>query len=264
MVATMKLWSLLGNSQKLDGGAMFGNAPRAVWEKWSPPDVQNRIALACRALLASPLNGRTVLFETGIGAFFAPELRERYGVVEPNHVLLESLRGSLLRITNQSKRSATLACRDQRLELGPGASAFVTDVNYADVTIELDGDGVRLNQPFGGVVSWDLIPKSALASITLMQGGSKLMNWCVGNAKTELRGNALLITKQNAGSVKIDPLMALFNANALMGKNPVAAGSSVYNDDEDESSIQEERKLTDDERYERGRQNYAREFLETD
>ena len=103
-----------------------------------------------------------------------------------------------------------------------------------------------------------------LASITLMQGGSKLMNWCVGNAKTELRGNALLITKQNAGSVKIDPLMALFNANALMGKNPVAAGSSVYNDDEDESSIQEERKLTDDERYERGRQNYAREFLETD
>ena len=51
----MKLWSILGNSQKLDGGAMYGNAPRAVWERWSPPDDANRIALACRGLLASPL-----------------------------------------------------------------------------------------------------------------------------------------------------------------------------------------------------------------
>ena len=85
----MKLWSILGNSQKLDGGAMFGNAPRALWERWMAVDGQNRIDLACRALLASPLNGKTVLFETGIGAFFAPALRERYGVVEDRHMLLE-------------------------------------------------------------------------------------------------------------------------------------------------------------------------------
>lgn len=88
----MKLWSILGNSQKLDGGAMYGNAPRAVWEGWSPADAANRIDLACRALLAAPLNGKTVLFETGIGAFFEPKLRERYGVVEGRHVLLDSLR----------------------------------------------------------------------------------------------------------------------------------------------------------------------------
>ncbi len=88
----MKLWSIPGNTQKLDGGAMYGNAPRAMWERWSPPDEANRIALACRALLASPLAGRTVLFETGIGAFFEPKLRERYGVQESRHVLLDSLR----------------------------------------------------------------------------------------------------------------------------------------------------------------------------
>ncbi|MGB2788645.1 MAG: MBL fold metallo-hydrolase, partial [Dokdonella sp.] len=34
----MKLWSLLGNSQRLDGGAMFGNAPKAVWQGWIEPD----------------------------------------------------------------------------------------------------------------------------------------------------------------------------------------------------------------------------------
>lgn len=87
----MKLWSILGNSQKLDGGAMFGNAPRAMWERWASPDDENRIDLACRALLASPLSGKTVLFETGIGAFFEPKLRERYGVVEDRHVLVDSL-----------------------------------------------------------------------------------------------------------------------------------------------------------------------------
>jgi glyoxylase-like metal-dependent hydrolase (beta-lactamase superfamily II) len=90
----MKLWSILGNSQQLDGGAMFGNAPRAMWSNWLAPDEQNRIPLACRALLASPLNGKTVLFETGIGAFFEPKLRERYGVVEERHVLIDSLRSA--------------------------------------------------------------------------------------------------------------------------------------------------------------------------
>jgi len=88
----MKLWSIRGNTQRLDGGAMFGNAPRALWEKWAAPDELNRIELACRALLASPLEGKTVLFETGIGAFFDPRMRERYGVQESQHVLIDSLR----------------------------------------------------------------------------------------------------------------------------------------------------------------------------
>jgi glyoxylase-like metal-dependent hydrolase (beta-lactamase superfamily II) len=87
----MKLWSILGNSQRLDGGAMFGNVPRAMWEKWLAPDEQHRVPLACRALLANPLNGKTVLFETGIGAFFEPKMRARFGVVEDRHVLLDSL-----------------------------------------------------------------------------------------------------------------------------------------------------------------------------
>ena len=88
----MKLWSIEGNSQRLDGGSMFGNAPRTMWTKWAAPDELNRIRLATRALLATPLNGRTVLFETGIGAFLDPNLRQRYGVDESRHVLLDSLR----------------------------------------------------------------------------------------------------------------------------------------------------------------------------
>lgn len=86
----MRVDSVQGNTQKLDGGAMFGNAPKAVWSKWCPADERNRIALACRAMLVRE-DGRNVLLETGIGAFFEPALRERFGVVEDRHVLLESL-----------------------------------------------------------------------------------------------------------------------------------------------------------------------------
>ncbi len=92
---TRTLTPLLGNAQKLDGGAMYGNCPRAVWERWSPPDDRGRIDLACRALLVEEHAGgdrpRRILFETGIGAFFEPKLRDRFGVVESEHVLLDRL-----------------------------------------------------------------------------------------------------------------------------------------------------------------------------
>lgn len=81
---------ILGNSQKLDGGSMYGNCPRAVWAKWSPPDALDRIDLACRAMLVRD-GARNVLCETGIGAFFDPKKRERYGVQEERHVLLTNL-----------------------------------------------------------------------------------------------------------------------------------------------------------------------------
>lgn len=86
----MELSSIEGNRQWLDGGAMYGNAPKPVWERWSPPDARNRIELACRALLVRDA-GKLVLLEAGIGAFFEPKLRDRFGVTESEHVLLKSL-----------------------------------------------------------------------------------------------------------------------------------------------------------------------------
>jgi len=86
----LRLVPVLGNRQFLDGGAMFGNAPRAVWSRWYPPDDAGRIELACRTALIDE-GSRKVLLETGIGAFFEPKLRARYGVVENDHVLIRSL-----------------------------------------------------------------------------------------------------------------------------------------------------------------------------
>jgi glyoxylase-like metal-dependent hydrolase (beta-lactamase superfamily II) len=70
---------------------MFGNAPRTLWSRWLAPDEENRIELACRCLLARDVDGKTVLFEAGIGAFFEPKLKGRYGVFEERHILLDSL-----------------------------------------------------------------------------------------------------------------------------------------------------------------------------
>lgn len=72
------------------------------------------------------------------------------------------------------------------------------------------------------------VAERRVAHRQLFHDGSALMTWCVGNAKAEQKGNALMITKQAAGKAKIDPLMALFNAVSLMALNPEAGGRSVY------------------------------------
>lgn len=61
---------------------------------------------------------------------------------------------------------------------------FMADVNYRGYTaspllgtpqgLSVYLDGVRMNQPFGDVVMWDLIPTSAISSVSLMPGSNPL------------------------------------------------------------------------------------------
>lgn len=66
-----------------------------------------------------------------------------------------------------------------------------------------------------------------LAEGGLIHAGQPMMAWCVGNAKIEPKGNAVLITKQASGFAKIDPLMALFNAINLISLNPEPLGGNI-------------------------------------
>jgi phage terminase large subunit-like protein len=80
---------------------------------------------------------------------------------------------------------------------------------------------------------WQLIGAIAtterrLAAGTFHHGGTKMMAYCVGNAKVMVKGNNIIITKEIAGAAKIDPLMATFDAAELMARNPEAQGKSFW------------------------------------
>lgn len=59
-----------------------------------------------------------------------------------------------------------------------------------------------------------------LAEGNLYHAGQDLMTWCAGNARVVMKGNGMMISKQESGTAKIDPLIATFNAVALMSLNP--------------------------------------------
>lgn len=95
----------------------------------------------------------------------------------------------------------------------------------ADILDALEDRDISKDKIVGISQGWKLngaikTTERRLGQKTLLHQGSKLMNWCVGNARVEPKGNAILITKQASGSAKIDPLMASFNAVSLMALNP--------------------------------------------
>lgn len=63
---------------------------------------------------------------------------------------------------------------------------------------------------------------------TLWHDGSALMAWCVSNIKIEPTATGIRATKANAGDLKIDPAMALFDAVTVMSRNPEAKGEPAY------------------------------------
>jgi glyoxylase-like metal-dependent hydrolase (beta-lactamase superfamily II) len=78
-----------GGTFRLDGGAMFGVVPKVLWEKKSPPDEKNRIALRANSLLVRAA-GKTILIETGNGTKWDAKQRAIYAV-QDGDPLLESL-----------------------------------------------------------------------------------------------------------------------------------------------------------------------------
>ncbi|MBK1656853.1 terminase large subunit [Paracraurococcus ruber] len=116
-------------------------------------------------------------------------------------------------------RDAGLLPEKHAVGLDPAGIGAVLDA-LAEIGIEGEqvagvSQGWRLN---GAIKTTE----RRLAEGEMRHAGQPLMAWSVGNAKAEPKGNAVSITKQAAGSAKIDPLIALFCAVELMARNPVA------------------------------------------
>lgn len=112
-----------------------------------------------------------------------------------------------------------------------GIGAIIDDLEQGDENGDyaLDHDrivGVPQGWRLSGAVK---TLERKLAEGSIAHAGQRLMAWCVGNARIEVKGNAVYITKQASGTGKIDPLMALLNCVALMAMNPEAKRrKSVY------------------------------------
>ncbi len=62
----MKLYSIIAEKFKLDGGACFGTVPKTIWQKQVTVDENNMVGVLSRCLLVEDGN-RLILFDAGMG-----------------------------------------------------------------------------------------------------------------------------------------------------------------------------------------------------
>ena len=107
-----------------------------------------------------------------------------------------------------------------------GISQIVDELVTESRGINLDqivaiSQGWKLNSAIKGT-------ERDLAGGVISHSGSEMMNWCAGNARIVQQGNAVSITKQASGSAKIDPLMAIFDAQSVMNLNPESLSGKSF------------------------------------
>ena len=86
----MKLYRIETGNFMLDGGAMFGVVPKALWERTNPADEKNRIKMAARSLLIED-GDRLILIDTGMGNKQSDKFYGHYALWG-NHTLDGSLK----------------------------------------------------------------------------------------------------------------------------------------------------------------------------
>ena len=87
----VKVTTIWASRFGLDGGAMFGVVPKALWARKLPPDERNRIPMVTRVLLVEA-GDRRVLVDAGFGSRWSAKERDIYALEDLNLLSrLESL-----------------------------------------------------------------------------------------------------------------------------------------------------------------------------
>ena len=130
--------------------------------------------------------------------------------------IVDKIEEAFQQVATLAKRAFEAGLLD-KVGLDPaGVGGIVTALQAAGIPDELF-EGVPQGWKLSGAIK---DTEGMLSDGRLVPADQPLMTWCVGNAKAEGRGNAIIITKQTAGTAKIDPLVALFIAIALIRMNP--------------------------------------------
>ncbi len=76
----------------LDGGAMFGSVPKALWQRTNPADEANRITMACRHLLIEG-DDRRILVDTGMGHNWTEKQVKMFRIEQAENAVDNALKG---------------------------------------------------------------------------------------------------------------------------------------------------------------------------
>ena len=92
-VAGYEILSVEAGRLALDGGAMFGIIPRALWERRIRPDARNRIVLSMRCMLLIG-HSRVVLVDCGVGNKEGSKFQDIYDIDLETSSLVSSLQNA--------------------------------------------------------------------------------------------------------------------------------------------------------------------------
>jgi glyoxylase-like metal-dependent hydrolase (beta-lactamase superfamily II) len=80
-----EIFSIVENSFKIDGGAMFGVVPKIIWERLVPSDEFNRVKLDLNLLLVKT-DKENILIDAGIGDALSEKQKKIYGIEKPSNI----------------------------------------------------------------------------------------------------------------------------------------------------------------------------------
>ncbi|MFD2584482.1 MBL fold metallo-hydrolase [Pedobacter vanadiisoli] len=129
----MKLHTINTGFFKLDGGAMFGVVPKAIWQKTNPADANNLCTWAMRCLLIEEGN-QLILVDTGIGNKQDEKFFSHY-----------YLHGD----DSMEKSLAQLGFRTSDI-----TDVFLTHLHFDHVGGAVVRDGDKLKPAFGNATYW--------------------------------------------------------------------------------------------------------------
>lgn len=162
----------------------------------------------------------------------------------PKFLELENT-GDLVIVDDLSEGRAAIADYVAHIEdaglLADKDAVGVDPMGVGLIVDEIVSKGIDRERIVGIPQGWQLNGAIKAAEVKLSEGtlvhsSQPIMVYAVGNAKVEPKGNAITITKQAAGTAKIDPLMAFFNCIALMARNPESSGGrSIYDAPDEEA-----------------------------
>jgi len=87
-----EIFPIVTSTFALDGGAMFGIIPKALWSRVSQVDERNRISMVTRSLLIKG-EGRNILVDTGNGDKYSSKFVNIYAIDWEEHNLRRGLAG---------------------------------------------------------------------------------------------------------------------------------------------------------------------------